>query len=198
MRPQQVSQDNGQPDIWKRNPNAGRLSGSASNSDWLPSGRHATRPSGRTRRTIPLVEPRSVFTRSPGLKSAEWHRLSIISLMLSLSKDAGDVMRQSRHDFASPSGWQVREESRGKLTSYVGEGVAIEEKERSAAMALPQELYGFVERQDLLLLSRPVACARPLSLLIKAVLRASSCARSSVEADDKLPTPVFEKLGSGL
>ncbi len=65
-------------------------------------------------------------------------------------------------------------------------------------MELPQEVYGFGEGEDLLLFGRPVSCARFLSLSIKAVLRASSCARSSVEADDKLPTPVLEKSGSGL
>ena len=65
-------------------------------------------------------------------------------------------------------------------------------------MALPQEFYGFFEREDFPLLLFPLAAARFLSLSIKAVLRASSCARSSVEADDKLPTPVFEKDGSGL
>ena len=46
--------------------------------------------------------------------------------------------------------------------------------------------------------SFPFLLARALSLSINAVLRAASCARSSVEADDKLPTPVFEKSGSGL
>jgi len=111
---------------------------------------------------------------------------------------SGDEMRESRDNFTSASGRQVREQGCGKLTPHVSEGVAIEEEERSAAMALPQKLYGFVERKDLPLLCCPVACARRLSLSIKAVLRASSCARSSVEADDKLPTPVFEKFGSGL
>ena len=65
-------------------------------------------------------------------------------------------------------------------------------------MTLPQKFYGFVEGEDLLLFFCPLSCARFLSLSIKAVLRASSCARSSIEADDKLPTPVFEKNGSGL
>ena len=65
-------------------------------------------------------------------------------------------------------------------------------------MKVPEKLYRFGEGEDLGLLFRPVFCARLLSLAIKAVLRASSCARSSIEADDKLPTPVFEKLGSGL
>jgi hypothetical protein len=47
---------------------------------------------------------------------------------------------------------------------------------------------------------RPLVRARRLSLSIEAALRASSCARSSssIEADDKLPTPVFQKFGSGL
>ena len=77
-------------------------------------------------------------------------------------------------------------------------GVSVEEPERRLAMALAEELYGFAEGEDLGLLACPLSCARFVSLSIKAVLRASSLARSSVEADDKLPTPVFEKLGSGL
>ena len=65
-------------------------------------------------------------------------------------------------------------------------------------MTLPQEGYCFGEGEDLLLFFRPLACARSLSFSINTVLRATSLARSSVEAGDKLPTPVFEKSGSGL
>ena len=107
-------------------------------------------------------------------------------------------MGDRRHDFAAADCGQVGEKRRDNLTAYIGEGVAVEEKERGAAVAMPQEFYGFGDGEDLLLFFRPLSCARFLSLSIKAVLRASSCARSSVEADDKLPTPVFEKLGSGL
>jgi hypothetical protein len=84
------------------------------------------------------------------------------------------------------------------LPAHIGEGVAIEEEKRRAAMAPPQEFYEFGEGEDLFPLFFPLSCCRFLSLSIKAVLRASSCARSSIEADDKLPTPVFEKSGSGL
>jgi hypothetical protein len=59
-------------------------------------------------------------------------------------------------------------------------------------------LYEFVEGEGFSLLAAPFCCNRCLSLSIKAVLRSTSLARSSVEADDKLPSPVFEKLGSGL
>ena len=107
-------------------------------------------------------------------------------------------MGDCRHDFTAAGCGQVGEKRRNHLTAYIGEGVAIEEEKRGAAMALPQEFYSFGDGEDLLLFSRPLSCARFLSLSIKAVLRASSCARSSVEADDKLPTSVFEKLGSGL
>lgn len=65
-------------------------------------------------------------------------------------------------------------------------------------MTATQEFYRFREREDEALLFRPLARNRLLSFAIKAVLRVSSCARSSIEADDKLPTPVLEKLGSGL
>ncbi len=64
-------------------------------------------------------------------------------------------------------------------------------------VALSQETQDG-EREDLLLLYAPLVCARCLSLSIKAVLRASPWPRSSLEADDKVPTPVFEKFGSGL
>ena len=107
-------------------------------------------------------------------------------------------MGDRRHDFAAADCGQVGEKRRDNLTAYIGEGVAVEEKERGAAVAVAQEFYGFGDGEDLLLFFRPLSCARFLSLSIKAVLRASSCARSSVEADDKLPTPVFEKFGSGL
>ena len=107
-------------------------------------------------------------------------------------------MGDCRYDFAAAGCGQVGEKRRDNLTAYIGEGVAVEEKERGAAMALAQEFYGFGDGEDSLLFFRPLACARFLSLSINAVLRASSCARSSVEADDKLPTPVFEKSGSGL
>jgi hypothetical protein len=107
-------------------------------------------------------------------------------------------MRHCGHNLAPTGGGQFSEECGGDLTCHVGKGIAVEEEERSAAMTLPQEFYGLFEREDFLLLFFPLAAARFLSLSIKAVLRASSCARSSVEADDKLPTPVFEKSGSGL
>ena len=110
----------------------------------------------------------------------------------------GDAVGNGGHRFPAAGRGQVGKNRRGELTAHVGEGVAVEKQERRAAMTLPQEIYGFGEGEDLLLFGGPLACARCLSFAIKAVLRASSCARSSIEADDKLPTPVFEKLGSGL
>jgi hypothetical protein len=111
---------------------------------------------------------------------------------------AGDVMGHGGDHFAAASGGEVGKQYRDDLTGDISEGVAVEEQERSAAMALPQEFYEFAEGEELLLLFFPLSAARFLSLSIKAVLRASSCARSSIVADDRLPTPVFEKSGSGL
>jgi hypothetical protein len=102
------------------------------------------------------------------------------------------------HDFTAATGGQISKKCGHDLPCDIREGVAIEEEERGAAMTVPEEFYEFGEGEDLLLFFFPLASARCLSLAIKAVLRASSCARSSVEADDKLPTPVFEKSGSGL
>ena len=60
------------------------------------------------------------------------------------------------------------------------------------------ELYGFFELADFLLCLSLCPRARLSSLSTKAVPRASSCARSEIEAGAKLPTPDFEELGSGL
>jgi hypothetical protein len=113
-------------------------------------------------------------------------------------QDAGNVMGYRGHDFTTAPGGQVGKDGSGDLPGHVGKSVAVVEKKRGATMAVSKELYGFAEGEDFSLFFRPLACARCLSLCIKAVLRASSCARSSVEADDKVPTPVFEKFGSGL
>lgn len=90
------------------------------------------------------------------------------------------------------------EQGEGQFSTEGGKGVAVEEEEWGAAVALPQKFYELGEGEDLSLLFLPLLAARCLSLSIKAVLRASSCARSSVVADDRLPTPVFDKSGSGL
>jgi len=107
-------------------------------------------------------------------------------------------MRDRGNHFASAGRGEFSEECGGDLPCHVGKGITVEKEDRSAAMALPQVFYCLREGEDFLLLFFPLAAARFLSLSIKAVLRASSCARSSVEADDKLPTPVLEKSGSGL
>ncbi len=102
------------------------------------------------------------------------------------------------HHFAAAPGGQVGENEVNDRPANVGKRVAIEEQERGAAMALPQELYGFGKGTDSGLAVPPLCFNRCMALRILAVLRSSSCARCSVEAGDKLPTPVFEKSGSGL
>jgi hypothetical protein len=107
-------------------------------------------------------------------------------------------MSNCRAGLSSACGGQLGEQGGRYLPSDVGESVAIKEKEWSPTVAVTQKLYGFGKGEDGIAFFFPFSRCRFLSLSIKAVLRASSCARSSVEADDKLPTPVFEKLGSGL
>jgi hypothetical protein len=111
---------------------------------------------------------------------------------------ASNAVGHRRHHLAPAGGGEFCKQRSDELSSYVREGVAVEEEEGGAAVAVPQEFYGLGKGDVLRLLFFPLTAARRLSLAIKAVLRASSCARSSVEADDKLPTPVFEKSGSGL
>lgn len=101
-------------------------------------------------------------------------------------------------NLASSSGREIGKQCGGELTGNVGEGVAVEEEEGSLAVAVAKEIQRVLKGGYGVSLFFPLCCCRCLSLSIKAVLRSTSLARSSVEADDKLPTPVFEKLGSGL
>jgi len=56
-----------------------------------------------------------------------------------------------RHDLATTAGGKFCKKSRCDLAGYISESIAVEEKEWSAAMTLPQEIYGLLEREDLLL-----------------------------------------------
>ena len=76
--------------------------------------------------------------------------------------------------------------------------IAIEKKERSGPVETAKKIERFEEARIGQAEGFPAALARCSSLWINSVLRWTSLARSSVEADDKLPTPVFEKSGSGL
>jgi hypothetical protein len=107
-------------------------------------------------------------------------------------------MRYGRGELTATSSGQFRKQRGKNLTANISERIAVKEKKGGAAMTLPQEFNQLFEREDLLSFLFPFAPARFLSFSINAVLRASSCARSSVVADDRLPTPVFDKSGSAL
>ena len=77
---------------------------------------------------------------------------------------AGDAMGHGRHHFPPAGSWEFSKQRSDELASHVSEGVAVEEQERGAAVAVPQKLYGFVEGEDLLLLFLPLSAARCLSL----------------------------------
>ena len=111
---------------------------------------------------------------------------------------AGDAVGDRRRGFASPRRREIGEKRGRNLPANLGKSVPVKEKKGGAAMAAAEELYRFAEGVGLPGVSSPVAGDRCLSFWIKTVLRLTSLARCSVEADDKLPTPVFEKLGSGL
>jgi hypothetical protein len=73
-------------------------------------------------------------------------------------------MSDRRRHFTSASCGQFCEERRGKLAPHVGEGVAVEEKERGAAVALAQEFYGFGERGAFGLSAAPLCFKRSIAL----------------------------------
>jgi hypothetical protein len=76
----------------------------------------------------------------------------------------GDTVGDGGHDFAATAGGQIGEDEVNDSSSDVSEGVAVEEEERSTAMTLPQELYGFGEGSDFGLESAPLCFKRCIAL----------------------------------
>ncbi len=79
-------------------------------------------------------------------------------------KDTGDVMGDRGHDFTAADCGQVGEDEVNHGSPNVGERVAVEEKERSAAMALPQEFYGFAKGGGFVLAAAPLCFKRSIAL----------------------------------
>ena len=57
-------------------------------------------------------------------------------------------MSDSGYHFAATTRHQIGENNINDRAPHIGERVAVEEEKRRAAMALPQELYGFGEGSD--------------------------------------------------
>jgi hypothetical protein len=110
----------------------------------------------------------------------------------------GDVLGDRRCGDGPPPRRGVGEKRRGELGANISKGLSVESHKGRPVMAPAQECQRFLERAGPPALGFPFSRCRRLSLLIKAVLRAASLTRCSVEAEDRLPTPVLEKSGSGL
>jgi hypothetical protein len=93
---------------------------------------------------------------------------------------------------------KVAEQRQRQFAPDGGKSISIEEKKGRAAMIRAKLVEDFAQRQDFAAELFPVCCARCRSFRVKAMLCATSFARSSVDADDNEPVPVFEKSGSGL
>jgi len=107
-------------------------------------------------------------------------------------------MGNGRRDFTQTASWQFAEQHQRQLTSDCGEGIAVKEKEWSFSVEALQEVERFSEGENRKPPLFPLRFARSSSLRINAVLRSTSFARSSVDADNRLPVPVLDKSGSGL
>ena len=77
---------------------------------------------------------------------------------------ASDVMRHRRHRFTTPGGGKLGKYKVHHGAPHIGKRIAVEEEEGSAAMALPQEFYGFVEGGDFSLPSPPLCFKRSIAL----------------------------------
>ena len=106
-------------------------------------------------------------------------------------------MRRERGRFAPPRKRQVCKKQIDGAARHFRKGVPIEEQEWGRPMTAKQQLQQLQKRQLFPPRFFPEGLDFLVSFLIMPVLSASSFARSAVEADDKLPTPVFDKRGSG-
>ena len=111
---------------------------------------------------------------------------------------ADDVMADHRGDFPFAARLKVAEQREREFASDGGKSVSVEEEKRRAAMIGAETVEGFCERQRFEAEFFPVRCARCSSFRVNSMLCATSFARSSIDADDSEPVPVFEKSGSGL
>lgn len=107
-------------------------------------------------------------------------------------------MTNDGRNFPFAAGMKVAEQREPKFASDSGESISVEEKKRRAAMTGAETVKAFAKRQRFEAELFPVRCARRSSLRVNSMLCATSFARSSVDADDSEPVPVFEKSGSGL
>ncbi len=73
-------------------------------------------------------------------------------------------MRNRRHDFAATSRLQFGENQINERPPNVCKSIAVEEKKRGAAMALPQKFYRFGERTGFSLSAAPFRFNRCIAL----------------------------------
>ena len=107
-------------------------------------------------------------------------------------------MRYSGRDLAFARRWKIAEQSEGEFAADGCKGVAVKEKKRRLTVTLLQEFERLLEGNYFAARRFPFRFARRSSFLVKAMLCSTSLARSSIDADDRLPVPVFDKRGSGL
>ena len=77
---------------------------------------------------------------------------------------ARNVVSHGGHDFAPARGGEVGENKIYNSSSNVCESITVEEKERRAAMALPEEFYRFAEGADFGLRLTPFCFSRCIAL----------------------------------
>jgi hypothetical protein len=111
---------------------------------------------------------------------------------------SGDAMGDGRRNLTLADRRKIAEQGQSQFPSDGGERVAIEKQKGRLAMEAAELIEAFCERQDLELEGLPVCRARASSFRVNSMLCSTSFARSSIDADDRLPVPVLEKLGSGL
>lgn len=113
-------------------------------------------------------------------------------------EDARNVVGDGGANLAFTAGGKIGKKSKGELAANGCKSVPVEEEKGRAAMKGFKKVDEIDQRELGRALFFPLRRARACSFRVKAMLRFSSFARSSIDADDRLPVPVFDKSGSGL
>lgn len=114
-----------------------------------------------------------------------------------LVQNTSDIVSDGRSCLTFANRPKIAEKRQSQFAADSCECITVEEEKRSPLVKMPQLVESLRERQRLVLEIFPAFRARDSSFRVKSML-CSTLARSLVDADDRLPVPVFEKLGSGL
>ncbi len=107
-------------------------------------------------------------------------------------------MRGNRCSFTAAGQREFYKNCVNNSAGDFAKSISVEEEKWSGTVTLQKKVQRFAERQGLGVDGFPALPDSLKSFGVISELSFSSFARSSIEAGDKLPVPVFDKSGSAL